>query len=74
VSLQVSTHFANTRRKYVFKFKEKRHEKGHILELMIDAKSEMEVEGTDQEGVYKQGDQQNRIIGVQHYNMYESSD
>jgi hypothetical protein len=24
--------------------------------------------------VYKQGDQQNRIIGVQHYNMYESSD
>jgi hypothetical protein len=35
------------RRKYVFKFKEKRHEKGHILELMIDAKSEKEVEGTD---------------------------
>jgi hypothetical protein len=41
---------------------------------MIDAKSEKEVEGTDWEGVYKQDDQQNRIIGVQQYNMYESSD
>lgn len=41
---------------------------------MIDAKSEKEVEGTDQERVYEQVKQQNRIIGVQEYNMYESSD
>jgi hypothetical protein len=41
---------------------------------MIDAKSEKEVEGTDQERVFKQDDQQNRIIGVQEYNIYESSD
>jgi len=61
------------RRKCVFKFKEKRREKGHILEPMIDAKSEKEVEGTDQERVYEQDDQQNRISGAQEYNMYESS-
>jgi hypothetical protein len=70
----VSTHFANLRRKYIFKFKEKRREKGHILELMIDTKSTKEVEGSDQERVYKQDDQQNRISGVEEYNMYESSD
>lgn len=41
---------------------------------MIDAKCEKEVEGTNQERVYKQDDQQNRISGVQEYNMYESCD
>jgi predicted DNA-binding helix-hairpin-helix protein len=61
-------------RKYGFKFKEIRREKGHILELMIDAKSEKKVEGTDQERVHKRDDQQNRISGVQECNMYESSD
>lgn len=41
---------------------------------MIDTKSTKEVEGSDQERVYKQDDQQNRISGVEEYNMYESSD
>jgi len=41
---------------------------------MTDTKFEKEVEGTDQERVYKQDDQQNRVSGIQEYNMYESSD